>query len=279
MEKAEIQLQWEGAAPGWAKWERKIADLVEPASRAMMEMAGIEPCSRVLDLACGAGSQTLKAASLAGPCGHVVALDISAKMLEYVRANAQVARLENISTMQSAAEELDLAGQTFDAVICRLGLMLFSNPSAALRVAYKALRPGGRISTVVFTLPETNAFMAKPMQVLLRHAGKKPPQPGQPGIFALGGPGMLDRMLIKNGFHNIRKRTFSLTLQMPSAAETLVMMKEAFGAYRAVLKDAPEALRAAAWAEVGSLIKSFETEHGFMAPAEVMVVAGARPEE
>ncbi len=92
--------------PGWAKWEKKIADLVEPASRAMLDMAGIGPCTQVLDLACGAGSQTLNAASLAGNCGHVVALDISERMLDYVRKNAQVARLDNISLLQGAAEEL-----------------------------------------------------------------------------------------------------------------------------------------------------------------------------
>ena len=279
MESAEIQKQWESAAPGWAKWEKKIADLVEPASRAMLDMAGIGPCTQVLDLACGAGSQTLNAASLAGNCGHVVALDISERMLDYVRKNAQVARLDNISLLQGAAEELAVPGEIFDAVICRLGLMLFSDPSRALRMSWQALKPGGRMAAVVFTLPETNKFMALPMQVLLRHAGKNPPKPGQPGIFALGAPGVMERLMTENGFHGIQKRTFSVTLNMPSAEETLVMMQEAFGAYRAVLKDCSEAVRAAAWAEVGSLIKSFETRDGFVAPAEVMVVSGAKPSD
>jgi SAM-dependent methyltransferase len=276
MENAEIKRQWEGAAPGWAKWEDKIASMIEPASRAMLEMAGIGPCSQVLDLACGAGSQTMNAASMAGPCGHVVALDISEKMLQYVRENAQVARLENISTLQGVAEELDIPQQSFDAVICRLGLMLFTDPSSALRVTWRALKPGGRVAVVVFTVPENNAFMAVPMQVLLRHAGRRPPQPGQPGLFALGSPGAIERLMTQCGFMNVTRRTFTLKLEMPSAEQTLLMMKEAFGAYRAVLKDCPEEVSMAAWEEVSSKIKDFETDSGLMAPTEVLVAAGTK---
>ena len=54
------------------------------------------------------------------------------------------------------------------------------------------------------------------------------------------------------------------------------MMQEAFGAYRAVLKDCSDAVRAAAWAEVYTIIKGFESETGFIAPTEVLVAAGTK---
>ena len=276
MTRSEIQRQWESAAPGWAKWENKIAGMLEPATTAMFEMADIKPEARVLDLACGAGSQTLSAAGLVGPKGQVVASDISESMLEYVRQQALAAHLENVSTILGAAEELNVPAESFNAVICRLGLMLFSDPSCALRMARHALKPGGKISVIVFTIPEKNTFMARPMQILLRHSGKKPPAPGQPGIFALGSPGVLERLLIACGFDNVEQRKFSLSLQMSSASETLIMMQEAFGAYRAVLRDCPEAVRAAAWEEVAETIKSFETDNGFVATAEVLVAAGGK---
>lgn len=275
MERADIRNQWEGAAAGWAKWENIIAGSMEPATRAMLSMGQVTQGDKVLDLACGAGSQTLAAAKLVGPGGYVLATDISENMLSYVRQQAKIAQLAQISTLLAAAEEIDLPAKHFDAVICRLGLMLFSDPSRAVRKAREVLKPGGRFAAVVFTVPATNPFMAKPMQVLLRHTGKGLPEPGQPGIFALGAPGVIEGLLTNNGFEKVETQTCSVTLNLPSASEALIMMQEAFGAYRAVLKDSPPAVRKAAWAEVEDVLKAFETGEGFEAPLEVKVVAGS----
>ena len=277
MERVEIRRQWEGAAPGWAKWEDTVATWIAPATEAMLDMAGVVPGAQVLDLASGAGSQTLSAARRVGAYGHVVANDISDTMLHYVCENARMAHLNHISTMAGAAEALDLIDASFDAVICRLGLMLFVEPANALAVVRGALKPGGKVAVVVFTQPSANAFMAKPMEILLRHAGKEPPAPGQPGIFSLGAPGVLERLLTESGFVKYQQRIFALPLRMPSAAQALAMMQEAFGAYRAVLSGSSETVQKAAWAEVAALLKSFETATGFEASAEVLVASGINP--
>ncbi len=278
MDRTEIRQQWEAAAPGWAKWEEKVSEFLAPASEAMLDMAGVDQGARVLDFACGAGTQTLKAARRVGPEGEVVASDISKTMLESVRARAEDAGFRNISTIQGATEELDLPAASFDAAICRLGLMHFLDPGRALEALRRAIKPEGKLSVLLFTTPEANAFMAKPMQILLRHAGKEPPAPGRPGIFALGAPGVAAALFAASGFTEITERAFELTQRLSSAEEALEMMREAFGAYRAVVSDCPEAVRAAAWSEVGEMLKSFETDDGgFEAPAEVLVVAGTNP--
>jgi|SRR5262245_13141747 Mycolic acid cyclopropane synthetase len=61
--KAEQRGTWEAAAPGWAKWEEKFSAGLLEATDILLDMAGIKPGMRVLDLACGAGSQTLRAAA------------------------------------------------------------------------------------------------------------------------------------------------------------------------------------------------------------------------
>jgi ubiquinone/menaquinone biosynthesis C-methylase UbiE len=277
MQKAEIRQQWEGAAPGWAQWEAAIATWMEPATKAMLAMAGVVLGARVLDLACGAGSQTLRAAERVGARGHVVASDIADTMLHHVRENARAARLANVTTLAGAAEDLEIAPESFDAVICRLGLMLFAAPARALMVVRRALRPSGKVAIAVFTTPAANPFMAHPMQILLRHAGKAPPTPGQPGIFALGAPGVLERLLVDSGFVGVEQRTLALGLRLPSAVEALAMMQEAFGAYRAVVSDRRESVRLAAWTEVAEALTTFETPTGFVATAEVLVAAGAKP--
>jgi SAM-dependent methyltransferase len=277
MQKAEIRKQWEGAAPGWAKWEPTVATWMEPATSAMLTMAEVNPGTRVLDLASGAGSQTLSAARRVGPQGHVVASDISETMLQYVQENARAAGLHNVTTQAGAAEDLVVADATYDAAICRLGLMLFAEPAKALAAVRRALKPDGKIAVVVFTTPATNPFMAKPMQILLRHAGKVPPSPGQPGIFSLGASGVIERLFTGSGFVGVEQRSLSVPLRMPSSTDALGMMREAFGAYRAVVSDLPEAVRVAAWEKVAETLKTFETATGFEGPAEVMVAAGLKP--
>jgi SAM-dependent methyltransferase len=268
---------WEAAAPGWARWETTIATWMEPATQTMLDLAAVRAGARVLDIACGAGGQTLAAARRAGAQGHVLASDIAPSMLLHVQENARAAGFTNISTRAGAAEELDLAPGSFDAAICQLGLMLFADPARALAAAHRALRPGGKVAVVVFTTPAANAAMARPMQIVLRHAGKTPPAAGQPGIFALGGPGVLERLFAGAGFGEFEQRTLTPPLRMPSAAQALAMMQEAFGAYRAVLSDSPEPVRAAAWAEVGETLRTFESTGGFVAPSEVRVAAGTKP--
>lgn len=277
METADIRALWKDAAPGWARWDATIATWMAPATEAMLAMAGVGAGARVLDLACGAGGQTLRAAQRVGVQGHVVASDIADTMLHHVQENARAAGLTNVTTLAGAAEDLDVATESFDAVICRLALMLFIDPAKALRAVRRTLRPGGKVAVIVFSTPAANPLMAKPLQILLRRAGKTPPAAGQPGLFALGAPGVIERLFVDSGFVGVEQRTVALVLRMPSAAQASAMLQEAFGALRAVVSDRPVALRLAAWAEVADTLKTFEAPTGFIAPAEVVVAAGIKP--
>src|SRR4030095_10813391 len=90
-----------------AKWEHNFSAELSAATEALIDMAGIRPSMRVLDLACGAGSQTIEAARRVGPDGSVVACDISATMLDHLRKNAATAGLQNVETLECAAEDLN----------------------------------------------------------------------------------------------------------------------------------------------------------------------------
>jgi SAM-dependent methyltransferase len=277
MDKSMIRSQWEQAAPGWAKWEEFTDKWAEPATNAMLDLAAVVSGARVLDIASGAGSQTLTAARRAGSGGHVVASDISETMLQHVQENARAAGLGNITTMRGSADDLEVPDQSFDAVICRLGLMLFPDPRSALLAFKRALKPGGKVAVVVFTVPAANPSRSQAMQILLRHAGKPPPAPGQPGMYALGGAGIMERLYAEAGFVDVARREFRIPMVMDSAADALHMMQEAYGAYRAVLSDCSEDIRRAAWAEVAEMLKSFETNGRFVAPSELLVAAATKP--
>jgi protein-L-isoaspartate O-methyltransferase len=81
--KTTTRAQWEDAAEAWHKWGPFIEDWLAPATGRMLDAAGVSTGSRVLDVAAGAGGQSLAAARRAGPTGHVVATDISPAILEY----------------------------------------------------------------------------------------------------------------------------------------------------------------------------------------------------
>lgn len=276
--KSDLQKTWEMAAPGWAKWERTFDTAFSRATDVLIDMAEIESGMRVLDIGCGAGSQSIQAANRVGPDGQVVASDISGTMLEHVQQNAIGAGVGNIETVASAADNLDASLGPFDAAICRMALMLFPAPQAALQALLPLLNPGARFSALVFSTPANNPFLALPMPILLRHAGKAPPPPGSPGIFTLGGDGVLEELLAENGFDDIRAEKVEARVVLPSAAEALHLMQEAAGAYRAVVADLDEEARTRAWEEVHECIKEFETGEGFEANLEVIVGSGKRPD-
>jgi ubiquinone/menaquinone biosynthesis C-methylase UbiE len=274
--KAELKRTWESAAPGWAKWEGVIAAGLADVTETMLDTASVGAGMRVLDLACGAGSQTLQAAERVGPKGRVVATDISPTMLRHVWDASKRRGLTNIETLECAAEDLPRSLDAFDAAISRFGLMLFAAPKQALTAAQCVLKPKARMAVLVFTTPSANRFMSQPLQILLRHAGKEPPAPGQPGIFALGGPGDLEGLLADSGLVDVKASVVRAPLRLSSAVEALEMMQQAFGAYRAVVADLDPEARAAAWSEVGKCLRQFEDHEGFHTEVELMIGSGAR---
>lgn len=137
------------------------------------------------------------------------------------------------------------------------------------------LKPQARFAGLVFTTPSNNPFMSQPMQILLRHARKEPPPAGKPGIFALGGPGVMEGLLSDSGFSGIEAQVVTASFRLDSSAEALEMMQQAFGAYRAVVADLSSEVRAAAWSEVGECLKQFEGHDGFQVALEFVIGSGA----
>src|ERR671936_1946676 len=111
--------QWNSAASGWRKWSELIEQGSSGISERLVELAGVEPGSRVLDVAAGYGEPSLTAARAAGSEGTVVATDISAEMLAYGRERAAAAGIENIEFVEADASSLDFPADSFNAAVSR----------------------------------------------------------------------------------------------------------------------------------------------------------------
>jgi hypothetical protein len=101
--------------------------------------------------------------------------------------------------------------------------------------------------------------------------------PGQPGIFALGGEGVLERLIKDSGLEDVKTQALRASLALPSASDALKLMQEAAGAYRAVAADLSDAEKCKAWSEVHECLKQFETGGGFETEFELLIGSGAKP--
>ncbi len=108
--------QWESAAEAWDRWGPFIGRWLGPATVAMLDMARLQPGARVVDVAAGAGEQTVGAAKRVGEQGYVLATDISPTILTYAKAAGRVAGSACIKVLELDGECHDrLPEASFDA--------------------------------------------------------------------------------------------------------------------------------------------------------------------
>ena len=269
--------QWDAAAEAWHRWAPTLRSWLGAATERMLDLAAVKPGCRVLDVAAGAGDQTLQAAERVSPGGSVLATDLSPGILEFAAAEAKRAGRSNVTTRVMDCESLDVADASFDVVISRLGLMYFPDQQKALSEMRRALVPGGRVAFVVFAPAEKNGFFSGPVSIVRKHAKLGPPLAGQPGPFSLGGDGVLEQALVRAGFRDVKVEAVSAPLRMTSAAECLRFEQESFGALHQMLSTLEPAAREAAWADVGAALREFEARDGaFVAPSELLVAVGTK---
>lgn len=273
--KATTREQWDTAAQAWHNWAPTLQQWLGPATEIMLDMAGVKPGDRVLDIAAGAGDQTLDAAKRVGPSGSVLATDISSKILDFAQQNALNKGHKNVSTRVLDGENLDVEAGSFDAAISRVGLIYFPDQQKALSGMRKALKPGGRLGAIVYSTAERNQFFSIPVSIIRRRANLPPPAPGQPGPFSLGGDGVLHEALRRAGFTDVEERKIAAPLKMESAAECLRFEKESFGALHTMLAGLDAAAKEAAWHEIENELRKFEGSSGFIGPCELIVIAGS----
>ena len=269
--------QWESAAEAWDRWGPLLHSWLGASTETMLDLAGVRAGSRVLDVAAGAGEQTLVAARRAGARGRVLATDISPTILSYALEAARREGLANVETKELDGERHDLLPEgSFDAAISRVGLIYFPDQQKALRGIRHALRDGGKFAAVVYSTPDKNGFFSIPVGIIRRRANLPPPLPGQPGPFSLGADGVLAKTLEQAGFRDVEVKRVDSPVRLPSAAECVRFERESFGALHQMMSSLGERERAETWEEIEAALAKFETAGSFVGPCEMLVGAGTK---
>ena len=274
--KLTTRAQWQAAADAWHRWGPFLGSWLGEATEAMLDLARVGPGTRVLDVAAGAGEQSMAAARRVGPRGHVLATDIAPALLEHAQSDARAAGLADIvATRELDGEALDaLPAASFDVAISRVGLIYFPDQQRALAGMKHALKDGGRIAAIVYLTPEHNAFFSIPVKLIRERAKLPPPLPGQPGPFSLGGDGVLEATFAKAGLHDIELRRVPSPVRLPSAAECVRFERESFGALHQMMASLDERERAQLWCDIEVALRPFERDGGFVGPCEMLVGVG-----
>lgn len=275
--KTTTRQQWEDAAEAWHRWGPTLEAWLGDATTSMLDAAGVATGARVLDVAAGAGGQSLAAARRTGPSGSVLATDISPTILTYAAKSAAEAGLTNVETAEADGEALGaLPAGSFDAVISRVGLIYFPDQQRALSGMRRALRDGGRMAAIVYSTPDRNEFFSVPVSIIRQRAQLPPPLPGQPGPFSLGAPGVLEAALSTAGFSEVTVTAVPAPLRLASAAECVRFERDSFGALHQMLAGVAPDDRQAVWDEIEAALSRFETPEGFVGPCELLVGSGTK---
>lgn len=275
--KAGMRKQWDVSAQGWNHHTAAIRAWLRQSTDAMLDMAGIGPGASVLDVAAGAGDQTLDIAQRVGPTGRVLATDLSPVILELARSNAQQAGLRNVQTLVADGEDLAVAPASFDAAVSRLGLMFLPEPLKGLQGMHRALRPGGGICTVVFSRPERNPCLGILMATALKHAGLPARDPFTPGgLLSLGKPGLADELFRAAGFQDVASTALDAPFHLPTARHYLDFVRASASPIQQIVgRLSPEAADAA-WADMEERLGVFTTASGWVGPNELLLTAARR---
>ena len=266
--KETTRVQWQDAAEAWHRWDPVFDRWLGAATELMLDLAGVQEGSRVVDIAAGSGGQSIAAARRGAT---VLATDISSNILDQAEAAARAAGVARVATRVMDGESLDVEPGSFDAAISRLGLMYLPDKQAALVEAARALRPGGRYAALVFAEPERNRFFSVPISIIRTNAELPPPVPGMPGPFSAVG---LADLLEAAGFREVEVHRVEAPLELTDAAECTRLERESFGALHQMLAGLTEAEREATWAEIEVALREFEGPAGFAGPCELLVGAG-----
>ena len=228
---------WNGPeAANWARLSSRPvedADLVAPLLRAM----AIEAHERVLDVGCGTGAMTRRAAALAAR-GHALGVDLSALMVEQARTEAADEGRTNVAFEVGDAQVHPFPPERFDVVVSHFGAMFFDDPAAAFANLASAVRPGGRLGLVVPRAMARCAWYVEPLRPLL---GAPPtPDTAPSRMFSLADPERVRGLLTIAGFTAPHVRPLDAALWFGADVEAAIDGFAGAGPVRAVRDRRPE---------------------------------------
>jgi SAM-dependent methyltransferase len=267
---------WDDAAKGWKKWSGWLDGNTASVSERLVELAGIVPGTRVLDVAAGYGEPSLTAARKAGPDGAVVSTDISAEMQAYGRERAAAAGFDNVEFMNADASTLDFPAESFDAAVSRWGIIFEPDGEGAAARIRGFLKPESRMAISSWGTPEQVPMIARPMQTAMKLLDVPPPPPGTPGPLSRPTPEAVGGLLEGGGFSDVQVEELDLTFDWRSPEEFSTYTREIVAPVRRMIEAHPEDVQDRAWNAIADDIRGLADKDGAVRLTNRVLLASGR---
>ena len=265
--KTEQRQRWDSVAEGWKEWWQTVEVAAQKVSDRLVELAEIKCGQKVLDIATGIGEPAITAArKLAGSgnnidgTGYVLATDVSTPMLAIAKQRAVELGLQDIIEFKEVDAEMLELESSFDAVLCRWGLMFMPNLNNTLIGILRALVPGGRLACAVWAEASKVPFISFPLQIVMHELNVPPPPLGTPGPFALSDIHILQDTLSKARFTNIQYERLNVTFEFPRVEDYINYTKDIASAIKIMLSKESAERQEEVWNIVAERVRNNYTD-------------------
>lgn len=266
---------WNKFSPGWKKWDTLIMEFLQPIGDEMIKLLNPKENETVLDVATGTGQPGISIAAKIGN-GKIIFTDLATGMLDIAEENARKAGIRNFETQVCDVSELPFADNSFDIISCRLGFMFFPDMQMAAKELTRVLKPGGRITTSVWSGPEKNFWVTAIGGTINKNMEIAAPAEGAPGMFRCAKPGFIASIFKEAGLKNISETEVSGTLNCGTDETYWSMMTEIAAPFVAALSKADDTMRAKIKKEVSELINEKFPDGKVLIPSSAIVIYGEK---
>lgn len=243
---------WNKFSPGWKKWDKEMMDFLKPMGEKMIDLLDLKAADHVLDIASGTGEPAL---SIANYVKKVTITDLSNDMLIIANENAENRGMKNVDFVNCDVCELPFSDESFDAVSCRLGFMFFPDMDLAAKEIFRVLKPGGRVVTSVWDVPEKNFWLTAIGGAINRNMELPPPNPGAPGVFRCAKSGLIEDLFHNAGFKDVKGYEVNGELNYETPERYWSMMTEIAAPVVAALSNADDQMRQKIKTEVLEIVQ------------------------
>lgn len=224
----------------------------------------------LLDLGTGTGEPALTLAEGVGRTGSVVGIDLSEKMIERAIDNARQRGVSNASFQVMDCTQLRFPDASFDGAVSAFGFQIFTDPDSAAKETLRVLRPGGRLSLVVWSTGDRVPFLDVVVAPMLKHA--EPDETGYiPTPYELGAEGQMVEFLRAIGFREAKERRVTHPIHFRDADDYLTGLLEGTPLGHSLAEETKE-VQAEVLRDTRANLTKFTGADGIVLPGEAVVV-------
>lgn len=265
---------WESVATNWIDRADYLEDRGAPVTKAMLERAAVTRTDDVLALADGAGGMAL---AVAPGARRVVSSDVVPSLVTAAQRRADERGFDNVTAQVVDIEDIPVADEDFDVVVCREGLMSAVDPPRAFSEVARVLRTGGRLVAAVWGQPDDNPWLALLMGAVGETVGHPVPPPGMPGPFALCDEAHLARLVEGAGLVDFALDRVPVPFHSPSFEAWWEHTTALAGPVANIVRGLDADASAGLLARLRDAVAPYVTVDGIAIPGRALVVSARKP--